>query len=70
MATDNVREQRLRRGWTLDDLARRCGENGVPTAVSTIGRIERGVQAPRPRLRKLLAELLALDVTDFEKEAS
>jgi transcriptional regulator with XRE-family HTH domain len=70
MTKESVRDQRLRRGWTLVDLAARCAEQGVPTTASNINRIERGVQAPRPRLRAVLAELLELDVTCFDRELS
>lgn len=69
MPTD-IRAQRLRQGWTLDELARRCAEAGARTAVSNLHRIEREQQVPRPRLRAVLAELLDLDVSDFEREAS
>jgi transcriptional regulator with XRE-family HTH domain len=68
-AVTTVRERRLRQGWTLEDLAQRCAAEGVPTALSTLGRIERG-SVPRPQLRATLAKLLDLDVTDFERKAS
>jgi len=69
-AATTVREQRLRRGWTLEDLAQHCAAEGVPAAISTLGRIERGA-VPRPQLRATLAQLLDLDVlTDFGRKAS
>lgn len=70
MPTVNVREKRLERGWTLDDLARKCREAGVPTSVPNLHRIERTQQVPRPGLRVVLARLLDLNVSDFERKAS
>jgi len=67
MPTVTVRQKRLERGWTLDDLAQHCKAEGAPTAVSNLHRIEAGVQVPRPRLRAVLARLLDLHVNDFER---
>jgi transcriptional regulator with XRE-family HTH domain len=67
MPTANVREKRLQRGWTLDDLAAKCAAEGVPTSVPNLHRIERTQQVPRPGLRAVLAKLLDLDVNDFER---
>lgn len=66
MPTVNVRDQRLRKGWTLDDLGVKCAKAGAPTSRSNLLRIERG-QVPRPKLRAVLAALLEMDVTDFEE---
>lgn len=72
MTTANppVREQRLRRGWTQEDLAKQCSDAGVHVTHTTISKIERGAQVPRPKLRAVLAELLGLDIADLEREAS
>lgn len=67
--TSRVKQQRLRRGMTQQDLADKCAEAGVPVDESHISRIERGIYTPRPRLRALLAELLDLDIDDFEQRA-
>lgn len=61
------REQRLKRGWTLPELADKCTALGSPIGDSNLSRIERGVQVPRPQLRAVLAELLDLEVNDFEQ---
>lgn len=69
MTTDHhspVRYQRLKRGMTLRDLAKRCAERGVVTNSSNLSKYERGRATPQPRLRAVLAEILGLDVTDFE----
>jgi transcriptional regulator with XRE-family HTH domain len=66
-ASTTVREQRLRRGWTQEDLVSRCSDAGVHVTYSAISRIERGVHIPRPKLRAVLAELLELDINDFEE---
>jgi transcriptional regulator with XRE-family HTH domain len=51
---------------TLQDLAEQCAADGAPVGQSTLSRIERGIQVPRPKLRSVLAQLLSLDVDDFE----
>ncbi|MER8220308.1 helix-turn-helix transcriptional regulator [Streptomyces sp. NPDC094143] len=61
-----VKQGRLRRGMTLRDLAEKCAADGVPVGPSTLSRIERGKQVPRPRLMSVLAALLDLDVEDLE----
>ncbi|MFH9011195.1 helix-turn-helix transcriptional regulator [Streptomyces sp. NPDC017943] len=65
-ARSPVKQGRLRRGMTLRDLAEKCAADGVPVGQSTLSRIERGKQVPRPRLRSVLATLLDLDVEDLE----
>ena len=65
-----VRDERLRRGWTQEDLAQRCADAGVHVTYSAISKIERGTQVPRPKLRAVLAELLDLDIADLERKAS
>ncbi|WP_171111286.1 MULTISPECIES: helix-turn-helix transcriptional regulator [unclassified Streptomyces] len=67
--TSRVKQQRLRRGMTQQDLAEKCAQAGVPVDESQISRIERGIYTPRPKLRALLAELLELDVDDFGRAA-
>jgi transcriptional regulator with XRE-family HTH domain len=67
--TSRVKQQRLRRGMTQQDLAEKCAEAGVSVDESHISRIERGIYTPRPKLRALLAELLELDVDDFGSAA-
>lgn len=59
------RNARLQRGYTLTDLAKKCGVTD-----GQMSRIERGESVPRPALRKALADLLDLDVADFDQEAS
>ncbi|MCZ4609708.1 helix-turn-helix transcriptional regulator [Streptomyces sp. Lzd4kr] len=68
-ATSRVKQQRLRRGMTQQDLADKCAQAGVPVDESQISRIERGIFKPRPRLRAVLADLLELDVNDFGSAA-
>ncbi|MEU3254235.1 helix-turn-helix transcriptional regulator [Streptomyces sp. NPDC006997] len=62
-----MKQQRLRRGMTQQDLAERCAEAGVPVDESQVSRIERGVYTPRPRLRAVMAQILDLDVDEFER---
>lgn len=68
--TSKFQTSRLRRGWTLPDLAVKCAEAGAPTDDGNLSRIERGIQIPQPKLRSVLAQLLDLDITDFERRAS
>lgn len=68
--TSKFQEKRLQRGWTLPELAARCTEAGAKTDDGNLSRIERGQQVPRPPLRAVLAELLELDITDFDREAA
>lgn len=67
MPTVNLRAKRIERGWSLSQLAQQCAAEGVPTAVSNLHRIELGGQVPRPGLRLVLANLLDLDVSYFER---
>ncbi|WP_225080490.1 MULTISPECIES: helix-turn-helix transcriptional regulator [unclassified Streptomyces] len=62
-----VKQGRLRRGMTLRELAEKCAADGAPVSQPTLSRIERGRQVPRPKLRFVLAELLGLDIDDFEQ---
>ena len=68
--TSKIREQRLQRGWTLPELANRCAKAGAPTDDGNLSRIERGLQAPRPQLRSVLARLLELSVEDFDRRVA
>jgi len=54
---------------TLKDLAEKCVAHGARTSESTLSRIERRAQVPRPKLRSVLASLLDLDVNDFEPDS-
>lgn len=68
--TSPVKQGRLRRGMTLEDLAEKCAAVGAPVGRSTLSRIERGIQVPRPRLRSVLASLLDVDpINGFEQGA-
>ncbi|WP_406262508.1 multiprotein-bridging factor 1 family protein [Streptomyces chartreusis] len=66
--TSSVKQGRLRRGMTLKDLAEKCRADGARTSESTLSRIERGAQVPRPKLRSVLAHLLEIDIDDFESK--
>jgi transcriptional regulator with XRE-family HTH domain len=65
--TTPARDERLRRGLTLRQLAQQCADKGVPVDFGQLSRIERGKYAPNPRLRAVLAEILELHVNDFDK---
>lgn len=67
--TTSIRSQRLTKGLTLRDLAAKCAAAGAPVHWTQLGRIERGLNSPRPQLRSVLAKVLDLDVEDFEREA-
>lgn len=54
---------------TLLDLAEKCAADGARVSESTLSRIERGVQVPRPKLRSVLARVLELDVEDFDQRS-
>jgi transcriptional regulator with XRE-family HTH domain len=66
-APPNIRELRLRRGWSQEDLAQQCIAKGAQVTREAISSIELHGRVPRPKLRLALAELLNFDVTDFEK---
>jgi transcriptional regulator with XRE-family HTH domain len=61
----STKAARLRRGWTLRDLADQCSEKGVQVDFGQLGRIERGECTPRPRLRAVLADVLKVDVAEI-----
>lgn len=67
--TNLLKQQRLRKGLTLRQLADQCAAKDVPVDFGQLGKIERGESVPRPALRLVLAELLELDVSQFEKAA-
>lgn len=62
----NLRSKRLEQGLTMKQLAERCKAAGTPVSASEISRIERHIHSPRPALRKLLAEILGVSVTDLD----
>lgn len=68
--TTSIRGRRLEQGLTLRDLAAKCADNGAPVHWTQLGRIERGLNSPRPQLRSVLAQVLDLDIEDFERAAS
>lgn len=60
----------MRLGLTLSELAKKCTAEGAPISESQLSRIERRHASGHPRTRAVLARLLDLDVTDFERQAS
>lgn len=68
--TTSIRGRRLAKGMTLRDLAAKCTAAGAPVHFTQLGRIERGLNSPRPQLRSVLAQILDLDVEAFERAAS
>ncbi|MFI7137229.1 helix-turn-helix transcriptional regulator [Streptomyces massasporeus] len=64
-----MKQQRLRRGMTQQELADLCAEAGAPVDESHLSRIERGIYTPRPKLRSVLAALLDMDIEDFEQRS-
>lgn len=67
--TTSIRSSRLAKGLTLRELAAKCAANGAPVHWTQLGRIERGLNAPRPQLRSVLAKVLGIGVDEFEREA-
>ncbi|MFG2699569.1 helix-turn-helix transcriptional regulator [Streptomyces sp. NPDC048386] len=65
-AVSPVKRGRLQRGMTLQELADKCTADGAPVTESTLSRIERRLQGPRPKLRSVLAQVLALDIDDLD----
>lgn len=62
----DIRGKRLGQGLTMLQLAAKCREEaGVRVSASELSRIERHIHAPRPALRKALADLLGLSTEDF-----
>lgn len=59
-----VRRARLRLGLTLLELAEECAKRGASVSEGQMSRIERGEHTPRPRLRRVLAEVLDIDAND------
>lgn len=66
--TSSVKRARLSRGMTQQDLAEKCAEAGAPVNESHLSRIERGIFTPRPRLRAVLAQLLDIDIEEFDRD--
>lgn len=69
---EQLRRQRLRRGWSLDDLARavvelgrQTGEKNLALTAKTVGRWERGESNPRSPYPKLLCTLFGLPAEEL-----
>ncbi|PXY16489.1 helix-turn-helix transcriptional regulator [Prauserella flavalba] len=60
---------RARAGLTNAELAERCGQLGHPVHHTTLGKLERGVQMPRPGLPPVLAEALDVELDDLLDDA-
>jgi transcriptional regulator with XRE-family HTH domain len=65
-----VKKRRLELRLTLRGLADECAKRGTPASNSQLSKIERGLYAPRPKLRGTLAEILGIGVDDFESKAA
>ena len=62
---DKIRISRMNKGWTQADLAEQCAKAGAPCHWTTISKIERGENRPRPRLHAVLCRLLNLTGSEF-----
>lgn len=61
-----LRNARMRLGLTVTQVAERCTAEGVKVDSGQISRYERGIHAPEPRIRVVLARILGVDAaTDF-----
>lgn len=61
-----IKDQRLRRGWTQENLAQQCWDEGAPVSADHLSKVERGLCMPEPNLRATLARILGLDI-DLQK---
>lgn len=53
---------------SLRALAERCEQEGAPISNSQLSKIERGLYAPRPKLRAVLALVLDMNIQDLGAE--
>ena len=61
-----LRNARMRLGLTVTEVAEKCTEQGAKVDSGQISRYERGIHAPEPRTRVILAKILGVDAaTDF-----
>ncbi|MGC9540230.1 helix-turn-helix domain-containing protein [Streptomyces sp. UG1] len=61
-----LRNARLRLGLTTTQVAERCTADGAKIDSGQVSRYERGIHAPEPRIRVVLARILGVDAaTDF-----
>jgi len=60
-----MRKERLRKGWTVRDVATRSAELGMPVSFSNYSRCERGTIRPLPRTVLAIARALDLEVDDL-----
>ncbi|WUI00244.1 helix-turn-helix domain-containing protein [Spirillospora sp. NBC_00431] len=67
--TKTFRDQRLALGLTQKELATQCAEKGAQVSDVTLSAIERGLWAPRPRLRAVLCTILSLPIAYFDERA-
>lgn len=61
-----ARTARLRLGLSLRELANELATKGALVDFSQLSRIENGLYAPRPKLRKALCEVLDLEPEDLD----
>jgi transcriptional regulator with XRE-family HTH domain len=59
-AGNNLRNERLRRGLSLDELADKAG-----MTKSSLSEIERGISHPRPRTAKRLCAAFSMDFDEL-----
>lgn len=62
---DSLRERRLNRGWTLEDLA---GKTGLTEA--HLSNIETGKTPPGPRASKALARVYGIEIAEVRALAA
>lgn len=64
-----IREARLRKGMTQEEVQQECAKRGHP--VYNLSRMENGdLRWPHPRALLVLSEALAMEVTDFYAKAA
>lgn len=64
-----IRAFRVAAGLTLEQLAERIEEHGVPVSVPHVSRVERGLDRPSPRLLRAWALALGLQPLDVHLPA-
>ena len=60
-----IRRQRVLAGMSLRAMSKACARAGSPVSFGNLGKIERGLQDPHPRVLKVIATVLEVETEEL-----